>query len=278
MLLSIPDADILQWLLTALWESREIHKNWEQDTIIGVGKRLVEVRFLRGDRYRSAATDLCEDICYNLRRVWSLDPKALKMSELLSQLYTEQGHYREAMGVHEDILLFAVEGDDGNDKTVDTLEPATAKLHIELLKRSHIRLGGWDKSVAHYQDLVTELLNMKEFRGNPLFKGLQTPDKWNPKDKDDGLGKFAAPEHWEFVGSDYITESGELKAPPTPKARPGKRRERVSSNWGMGLVHRFIHGDEEDEEEEVPEVPQINEKIGYANGGTKKNLNAELVY
>ena len=259
-----------------------MHKNWDQDTIIQVGKRLVEVRFLRGDpsrsndRYRAAATELCGDICYNLRRVWSLDPKALEMSELLSKLYTDQGHYREAMGVHEDILLFAVEGDDGNDKTVDSLEPATAKLHIDLLKRSHIRLGGWDKSVSHYQELVTELLNMKEFKGNSLFKGIQTPDKWNPKDKDDGLGRFAAPEYWEFVRPDDLTEQGELKQPPTPKKRPGKRMNRVSSNWGIGLVHRFLHGDDE---EEVPEVPKLNGKSGYGNGSTKPSYsNAEIVY
>ena len=258
-----------------------MHKNWDQDTIIGVGKRLVEVRFLRGDsnksndRFRSAATDLCEDICYNLRRVWSLDPKALEMSELLSELYTDQGHYREAMGVHEDILLFAVEGDDGNDKTVDSLEPARAKLHIDLLKRSHIRLGGWDKSVAHYQELVTELLNMKEFKNDSHFKGLQLPDKWNPKDKDDGLGRFAAPEKWEFIRSDELTEMGELKSPSTPK-RPGKRH-RVSSNWGMGLVHRFIHGDNS-EDEEVPEVPKINGKNGYGNGSTTRPYGQTEIY
>ena len=90
---------------------------------------------------KSEAIRLCEDICYNMRRTWgSLDPKSLEMSDLLSELYTNMGHYREAQGVHENVLRLVVEGDDGDDRTLDTMEAVRAKKQLELLKQSYLRL------------------------------------------------------------------------------------------------------------------------------------------
>jgi len=66
---------ICQWLLDLLWSSREVQKEWKTDTIIAIGHRFVQARYLNKD-HRSRAIRLCEDISYNLRRVWgSLDPK-----------------------------------------------------------------------------------------------------------------------------------------------------------------------------------------------------------
>ena len=168
------------------------------------------------------------------------------MSELLSQCYTDAGHYREAMAVHEEILRLAVEGDDGDDRTHDYMKPQAARKHLDLLKCSYQRLGGWDKSLSVYQDIVAHLINMKEFKSNEHFKNAHTPDKWNVKEDAGSFGKFAAPEKWEFVNPDHVTAKGEVRDSPVAK-RPGLGTHRASSNWGMGLIHRFLHGDHDHE-------------------------------
>jgi len=63
----------------------------------------------------------------------SFDPKTLEMSDLLSQIYTAAGHHREAMRLHEEILRLVVEGDDGDDRTLDTMIPKMAKHAISAL-------------------------------------------------------------------------------------------------------------------------------------------------
>lgn len=148
-------------MLDLLWSSREVQKQWEPDTIIAIGHRFVQARYLNKD-HRSRAIRLCEDISYNLRRVWgSLNPKTLEMSELLSELYTSMGHYREAQGVHESILRLVVEGDDGDDRTIDTMPSQTALKHVNLLKQSFLRLKGWDSrrtKIRRRSDILVPLL------------------------------------------------------------------------------------------------------------------------
>jgi hypothetical protein len=229
----------LEWLLNSLWLSREVQKTWSATMIISIGRRLVQARFLAG--HDREAIRLCEDICYNLRRSWGvLDPKTLEMLELMSQLYTYAGHYREAMAVHEEILRHVVEGDDGDDRTPDTMSSQMARKHFDLLKRSYLRLGGWDKSPSTYKDLVQGLISMEEYKGKPEWQGVQNTDKWTTKEQADALGTFVAPKEWEFVDPESVT-GGELKG-IAKHERPKMGVKRATSNWGMGLSHDLMYG------------------------------------
>lgn len=210
-----------------------------------MGLRLVQAHHL--NKHSAKALRLCEDICYNLRRVWgSLAPTTLRMQEELSELYDAAGHYREAMAVHEDILRLIVEGDDGDDRTQDTVNAATARKQIELLKRAHLRLRGWDKSEATYKALVDDIISM--YKGHENFKGVTGVQMWNFEEKDDGLGKFSAPEEWKFASKEDIEENERPKQIDASKSktRPGLGIKRASSNWGLGTVHRLLFGEDND--------------------------------
>jgi hypothetical protein len=172
------------------------------------------------------------------------------MSDLLSQIYTEAGHHREAMRLHEEILRLAVEGDDGDDRTLDTMTPKMAKHHLSLLKAAYQRLGGWDKHPTTYKKLVDQLLHMPEYKSDPLFKGVHSTDKWNPKDKPDTVSEFTKPVDWEFVDPESLTDKGEVVKHVSKHHRLGFNR--VTSNWGLRLAHQHLLG-EDDEYEEMPE-------------------------
>jgi hypothetical protein len=236
--------EIFQWVLSSLWSSREFQKTWSSDIIIEIGKRFVQARFLGG--HSAEAISLCETICYNLRRVWgALDSKTLEMSDLLSQIYTQAGHHREAMRLHGEILRLIVEGDDGDDRTPDTVTAKTAKHHLLLLQASYQRLGGWDNNASSFKKLVDQLLKMPEYKSDPLFKGVQGTDKWNVKDKPDTTNEFTKPVDWEFVDPASLTDKGEVKQiNPSKNQRLGFRR--VTSNWGMSLVHQSLDSDYEE--------------------------------
>ncbi|MCJ1420615.1 hypothetical protein MMC32_006973 [Xylographa parallela] len=257
----------LQWLLNELWSSREVQKRWTSEDIIAIGKRYVQARFLASDPKSQKSSDilpLCEDICYNLRRVkGSLDPLALEMFELLSQIYTSVGHYREAMGVHEDILRLIVEGDDDDDGTIDTVTPHVARQHLDLLKYSYQRLKGWDKSEAVYKSIVTRLLHMREYKGSKAFDGAQPIEKWSKDEQPGTKGMFVAPQQWEFVDPDHITKQGEVVYHGVPR-RPGVGAMRAVSNWGMASIYRLLHGDDEEHEDHAGEdgLPSKSPKKG----------------
>ncbi|KAL8834428.1 MAG: hypothetical protein Q9170_003750 [Blastenia crenularia] len=238
----------LEWILELLWKSREVQKNWKPDTIIEIGRRFVQARYLNASKERrSEAIRLCEDICYNLRRVWGSHPETLKMTNLLSQLYTNMGHYREAQSVHENNLRLVVEGDDGDDRTLDTMEPAIAREQIELLKQSYLRLRGWDKSPEIYKDLIDELKQMPEYKSKPELKDVRPTNEWNLKEApSETKGKFEAPKTWELVKPEAIAENGEIRE--TPTKRPGGNVKRATSNWGLGFVHNLLQGGHENGE------------------------------
>ena len=238
-----------QWLLDALWKSRKVQKTWSPETITAIGRRLVEAHFL--GRHRTEAIRLCESICYNLRRVRGpLEPLTLEMFDLLSQIYTAAGHYREAMGVHEETIHIVVDydGQDDEGRPLPTMTPEVARKHLDLLKRSYLRLKAWDKSTATYTDLVQRLLAMKQYKGDSHFAGVQPADKWNPKEEADAMGTFSAPADWVFVDPGRITDQGEVQSPALPK-RPGMSPWRATSNWGMGLMYRHLHGDDQHDNE-----------------------------
>ena len=181
-----------------------------------------------------------------MRRTWgALDPKTLEMSTLLSALYTSAGHYREAQRVHENNLRLVVEGDDGDDRTLDTMEAGRALKQLELLKQSWLRLRGWDKSLDVYVELVQELKNMPEYKGSKEWKDVRLPSEWNSKEAaSETLGKFSLPREWDFVAKeDGSVGNGHGKEGPR---RSGMNVKRATSNWGLGLVHRFLHGDHEE--------------------------------
>ncbi|KAL9606785.1 MAG: hypothetical protein Q9179_000075 [Wetmoreana sp. 5 TL-2023] len=235
----------LEWILELLWGSREVQKTWKPATIIAIGRRFVEARYLNTSKERrSAAIRLCEDICYNMRRTWgSLDPKTLEMSDLLSQLYTSMGHYREAQDLHENILRLVVEGDDGDDRTLDTMDSKTALHQITLLHQSFLRLQGWNKSRDVYVALIRDLKNMPQYKNEKQWKQLKLPSEWDMKETpSETIGKFIAPTKWEFVPPEQVTKEGGVKETPS---RPGMGMKRATSNWGLGLIHRFMHGDHE---------------------------------
>ncbi|KAL6718409.1 hypothetical protein ACLMJK_004498 [Lecanora helva] len=254
----------LEWLLDLLWSSREVQKKWKPENIVAIGRRFVQARYLIKDR-RSRAIRLCEDISYNLRRVWgSLDFKALEVSELLSQLYTSMGHYRESQGVHENILRLVVDGDDGDDRTPDKLSPRTARNHLDLLKQSYLRLQGWDKSAAMYKSLVQSLITM--YKGEPEWKDVKGVETWdcNKEKPSETLGKFAPPAKWEFAQPADLDEQHNASK---SGRRPGMGLRASSSYWGIGEVHRVLHG--------YPE--RIYSQNGGVTGADKQQIIAKTV-
>ncbi|KAL8729508.1 MAG: hypothetical protein Q9166_004680 [cf. Caloplaca sp. 2 TL-2023] len=258
----------LEWILELLWRSREVQKNWKHDTIIEVGRRFVQVRYLNASKERrSEAIRLCEDICYNLRRVWgSLDPKTLEMSDLLSQLYTSMGHTREAQGVHENILRLVTEGDDGDDRTLDTIDSRTARHQVELLKQSFLRLRGWDKSPEIYTNLIRDLKAMPEYKARSEWADVKPANEWNPKEAaSETLGKFEAPSTWYLVKPEQVNEKGEIISPPSTTKRPGGSAKRVTSNWGLNSVHSLLHGSHENGVSNVEKEGEVRdeEEAGY---------------
>lgn len=152
-----------QGILTDLWTSRIVQKTWSPNTVVWIGRRLVETRYCRG--HTEASIQLCRSICYNLQQVWGqCDKTTLEMTKLLSGLYTAASDYRSAMALHETALyelLNDTETDTGRTDNVyheSNLNAAdTAAQHIELLQRSYQRLGKWDKDPQLYTDLIARV-------------------------------------------------------------------------------------------------------------------------
>ena len=256
------DLDDQQWLLKLLWSSREVQKTWSSNTIISIGCRYVQATYANKD-HRSHAIRLCEDICYNLRRVWgALDPKTLDMSELLSQLYTSMGHYREAMGVHEHTLRLVVEGDDGDDRTVDTMKSERVKTHVEWLKQCYLRLKGWDKSEATYRDLVHAILNMEAYRHRPEWQGVRGVESWDYKKEQpsDSVGKFAVPDDWEF--EDPAAKDADADG-RDGSSRRGMGMKRATSLWGLNSFRHVSN-------EEHHQLPYFDNGHGGRQSAAKK--------
>ena len=175
------------------------------------------------------------------------------------------------MGLHEEILRLVVDGDDGDDRTLDTMEPDAARENLELLKASYQRLHGWDKSPRVYKDLVDHLLSMPEYKGKPQFKDAQPADKWDVKGDSGRKGRFVAPREWKFVSAAHLTEKGEVRQVSSASSgsssgsRPNAIRHRVSSNWGRTLVHRFLHGGSDEHLNEMSTTP--TKTNGYLGNG-----------
>lgn len=166
--------------------------------MVGIGRRLVETQFSQGHQDR--AITLCEDICYNLRRVWGpLDATTLDMLGLLSSLYTAAGNYRKAILVHEDVIRDTV-----SDKVDDIPLSEVSRVavqHLELLKRAYQRFGGWDKDPQVYADLYQQVAHA--FGSEAAWKKAKptSVEKWVPKGAD-SLGIWTRPESFKFMITD----------------------------------------------------------------------------
>lgn len=122
-----------------------------------------------------------------------------------------------------------MDGDDDDDRTVDTMTSAVAREQLDLLKQSYLRLKGWDKSASSYKSLVDALVGM--YTGRPEWKDVQSFDGWSfEKERpSETLGKFVAPIKWEFAGVADL-EHGVMNG---GHRSPGTGVRRATINWGI---------------------------------------------
>ncbi len=149
--------------------------------------------------------------------------------------------------MHESVLRLVVEGDDGDDATVDTMESGRVKMHVEWLKQCYLRLQGWDKSEATYKDLVNAILRMEEYRHRPEWQGVRGVEHWDKREPaSDNVGKFVVPTTWEFEDPEEAErrdQAGELAS----AKRSGMGMKRATSNWGLSSFHHVWNGDQENQ-------------------------------
>lgn len=203
----------LEWLLTQLWNSRTIQASWSATTVIAVGRRLVEVLFLRGKR--DAAISLAESMAYNLRRTWGLlDAATVDINNLLSSLCVADERYADALDVHEEILralldlnLSSQEGDDVDDTASEIFDEenaaALALQQLELVRRVYARNAGWpeleDLDMAQLtSDVVAEFAPVAPDAYAPFGDGDSAQWSKTAPSANDTMGTFIAPSVWEF--------------------------------------------------------------------------------
>ncbi|KAF3764981.1 hypothetical protein M406DRAFT_292243 [Cryphonectria parasitica EP155] len=222
----------LEWLLTQLWHSRIIQSSWSPVTVIALGRRLIEVLFIRGKR--DNAISLAESIAYNLRRTWGLlDAATVDMNNLLSALCVADQRYSDALDVHEEILRALLDlnmsGDNNNDdddaasELLDFDEENAAALalqQLELVRRVYARNAGWPESEdldMHelIGDVVAEFAPMAADTYAAFGDGDSTKWSKTAPPANDTTGTFIAPQVWEFSLSDE-TKPGQ----PALKKRP----------------------------------------------------------
>lgn len=205
----------LEWLLTQLWNSRIIQSSWSATTVIAVGRRLVEVLFIRGKR--DAAISLAESMAYNLRRTWGLlDAATVDINNLLSSLCVADQRYAEALDVHEEILralldlnLSGHDGDDVDDVASEVMDfdeenaAALALQQLELVRRVYARNAGWPESedldmAQLTSDVVAEFSPMAPDAYAPFGDGDSATWSKTAPSANDTMGTFIAPSVWEF--------------------------------------------------------------------------------
>lgn len=127
----------LQWLLDLLWSSREGQSAWSTETVLCLGRRLVQSQFAAGNH--TGAIKLCENIVYNIRRVHGIRHyHTVSFQTLLASMYTSLAlrysreatregaknkrhseemarvYFKKAMQVHEEVLKQIVNSDDAD--------------------------------------------------------------------------------------------------------------------------------------------------------------------
>lgn len=209
----------LEWLLTQLWQSRLVQASWSATTVISVGRRLVEVLFVRGKQDASIA--LCESMTYNLRRTWGLlDQVTIDLSNLLSGLYVAANRPADALAVHEEILRAELADDDSEDVLDDQQAAAIALQQLELIKRIYARQGGWgdDADVDDADDLselVARVVDEYDDQ-DPRFTAFVPIEKWSTKapPAHDTFGTFVLPQSWEFSADGVLANGAVTQRKP----------------------------------------------------------------
>lgn len=221
----------LEWLLTQLWNSRIIQASWSATTVIAVGRRLVEVLFVRGKR--DQAISLAESMAYNLRRTWGLlDAATVDMNNLLSSLCVSDRRYAEALDVHEEILRALLDlnmsGEDDVDDAASELmdfdeenAAALALQQLELVRRVYARNSGWPESdeldmAQLTTDVVSEFSHLAPDAYAPFGDGDSSKWSRNAPSANDTAGTFIAPSVWEFS----LSEDGKPGQPAALRKSP----------------------------------------------------------
>ncbi|KAL5041355.1 hypothetical protein BDW71DRAFT_217918 [Aspergillus fruticulosus] len=187
----------LAWILTALWDKREISRLTQTDDTytLALGRMLVITHYLVGD-YMSSIR-LAEDIAYNCARVHGpRDPSTTEMTILLAQIYTSVAYCYQAAALHENALRVFIDPSSASTTTDIELEHPSPSIsgspipaetagslgqcirqHLHLLKLAVERLGNWPKDYSEYERLNSDLFRM--FRDE--LQGIKGVDKWNLK-------------------------------------------------------------------------------------------------
>ncbi|KUI73490.1 hypothetical protein VM1G_08814 [Cytospora mali] len=209
----------LEWLLTQLWNSRIIQASWSATTVIAVGRRLVEVLFVRGKRDQAIA--LAESMAYNLRRTWGLlDAATVDMNNLLSAVCVSDQRYADALDVHEEILRALLDQNKDDDEDFDDAASevmdlddenaaALALQQLELVRRVYARNSGWPETdeldmAQLTTDVVAEFAPLAPEAYAPFGDGDSSKWSINPPSAHDTTGTFVAPVVWEFSLSDEV--------------------------------------------------------------------------
>ncbi len=122
-----------------------------------------------------------------------------------------------------------VEGDDSDNRTLDTMKSEAARQHIDSLKESFLRLMAWDKSTNVYRELIDELTHMPEYKNDPEWKMVSRVDQWNIKEPpSETLGKYAPPRSWGFTSKQSPSANGKVRGAPRGSGS-------ATSNWD---IHR----------------------------------------
>ncbi|KFA51835.1 hypothetical protein S40293_04090 [Stachybotrys chartarum IBT 40293] len=233
------DYKTLAWLLTKLWNARETKTHWHPSTTLALGRRFILAKYLVGEAM--SAIRLAEDIVYNCRRVHGTrHASTLDMSILLTQLYTSVAqtyqsqksgqdmaarYYKKSAAIHENILRALTDSayaemEDGVDMSysssgshngdMEAIAPSPQSLmsegvrvrqHLQYLKLSLQRLGGWPKDMNEYLRLSKDAFE----KFSEELKGLDGMEKWDFKTY--GSGKAESDDdvldvrirNWEIV-------------------------------------------------------------------------------
>jgi hypothetical protein len=198
-----------QPILSELWSSRVIRKNWGNDVVFSIGKLLIETRFTRG--LHDEAIQLCIDIRYNLKRVYTeLDAITLEFSKLLSELYTAKGQYAMAAAVQEEILVSLLEEvRTSQGESIATGEAIKlAATHIELLRRALHRPNGKPNEQA-FRSLFEDLKLC--FGKEPLWiEQTIKPFSVASGKGSEQLGTWHQPTNWGFFGQRAVKKRESL--------------------------------------------------------------------
>jgi hypothetical protein len=197
----------LERILQTLWKTRTIRNNISSSPLVlYIGRSLIQTLACL-NRFNDA-THMCYHIRYNLSYIrGALDKSTLEFTVLLSELYTAQHRYADAMNLHEDILTRLGEG-----QTAPGLDaPATAHTHTELLKISYKRHGKFDKSSQHYHVMFAAL--DEQLADEKAWKDKKPQlEKWTPGVKDgETFGCWRQPSKFEWRFEEEEESVGERK-------------------------------------------------------------------